>query len=177
MDRTVARRLVSDEGREALDLASVEADPDSLVAATRLRRHIDADLAAAVLDQISLRRRAVAKIGPAAASMLWTRDGLEQATRGDVSRWRADRLKDAGFTHVVDLGCACGADARACLDAGLEVTAVEVDPVTAELARHNLPEAQVMCADATAVFADVPKGANTVVMLSLIHISEPTRPY
>ena len=113
MDRTVARRLVSDEGREALDLASVEADPDSLVAATRLRRHIDADLAAAVLDQISLRRRAVAKIGPAAASMLWTRDGLEQATRGDVSRWRADRLKDAGFTHVVDLGCACGADARA----------------------------------------------------------------
>ena len=165
MDYTVARRLVSSEGRKALDLAGAEADPDSLLAATRLRRQIDGDLAAAVLDQISLRRRAVAKIGPVAASMLWTRDGLEQATRGDVSRWRAHRLKEAGFTHVVDLGCACGADARACLDAGLEVTAVEVDPVTAELARHNLPEAQVMCADATAVFADVPKGANTVVML------------
>ena len=165
MDYTVVRRLVSSEGRKALDLAGAEADPDSLLAATRLRRQIDGDLAAAVLDQISLRRRAVAKIGPVAASMLWTRDGLEQATRGDVSRWRAHRLKEAGFTHVVDLGCACGADARACLDAGLEVTAVEVDPVTAELARHNLPEAHVMCADAMAVFADFRAHGDTVVML------------
>ena len=165
MDYTVARRLVSSEGRKALDLAGAEADPDSLLAATRLRQQIDGDLAAAVLDQISLRRRAVAKIGPVAASMLWTRDGLEQATRGDVSRWRAHRLKEAGFTHVVDLGCACGADARACLDAGLEVTAVEVDPVTAELARHNLPEAHVMCADAMAVFADFRAHGDTVVML------------
>lgn len=81
----MARRLVSSEGRKALELASTEADPDSLSAATRLRRQIDADLAAAVLDQISLRRQAVAKLGPVTASMLWTRDGLEQATRGDVS--------------------------------------------------------------------------------------------
>ena len=102
----MARRLVSSEGRKALELASTEADPDSLSAATRLRRQIDADLAAAVLDQISLRRQAVAKLGPVAASMLWTRDGLEQATRGDVSRWRALRLNEAGFTHVIDLGCA-----------------------------------------------------------------------
>ena len=165
MDYTVARRLVSSEGRKALELAGAEADPDSLLAATRLRQQIDGDLAAAVLDQISLRRRAVAKIGPVAASMLWTRDGLEQATRGDVSRWRAHRLKEAGFTHVVDLGCACGADARACLDTGLEVTAAEIDPVTAELARHNLPEAHVMCADAMAVFADFRARGNTVVML------------
>ena len=163
----MARRLVSSEGRKALELASTEADPDSLSAATRLRRQIDADLAAAVLDQISLRRQAVAKLGPVAASMLWTRDGLEQATRGDVSRWRALRLNEAGFTHVIDLGCACGADARAYLDAGFEVTAVEVDPVTAELVRHNLPEAQVMCADATAVYGDLCEqvDSTTVVML------------
>lgn len=167
MNHTVACRLASSEGRRALELASAEADPDSLSAASRVRRHVDADLAAAVLDQISLRRRAVAKIGPVGASMLWTRDGLEQATRADVSRWRARRIKEAGFSHVLDLGCGCGADARACLDAGLEVTAVEIDPATAELARRNLPEAQVICGDATAVLPRLrdQTGATTVVML------------
>ncbi|MDO4413171.1 SAM-dependent methyltransferase [Cutibacterium sp.] len=167
MDHTVARRLASDEGDEALSLAGAEADPDSLSAATRLRRHMDADLAAAALDQISLRRRAVDKIGPAGADMLWTRDGLEQATRGDVSRWRAQCLVSAGFTDVIDLGCACGADSRAYLDAGLRVTAVEIDSATAELARHNLPGARVLCANATEVvdnlLADAPD--TTVVMM------------
>lgn len=167
VDLTVARRLASDEGIDALDLADAESDPDSLSAATRLRRHMDADLAAAALDQISLRRRAVSKVGPVGADMLWTRDGLEQATRGDVSLWRAQCLVSAGFTDVVDLGCACGADSRACLDAGLRVTAVEIDPATAELARHNLPGVNVLCADAAEVVDDLLKDASdsTVVML------------
>ena len=167
VDLTVARRLASDEGIDALGLAGAESDPDSLSAATRLRRHMDADLAAAALDQISLRRRAVSKVGPVGADMLWTRDGLEQATRGDVSRWRAKCLVSAGFTDVVDLGCACGADSRAYLDAGLRVTAVEIDPATAELARHNLPGVNVLCADAADVVDDLLKDASdsTVVML------------
>ena len=49
MDYTVARRLVSSEGRKALDLAGAEADPDSLLAATRLRQQIDGDLAVLML--------------------------------------------------------------------------------------------------------------------------------
>ncbi|MGK2351413.1 THUMP-like domain-containing protein [Cutibacterium sp. V947] len=167
MDRTVARRLAGDEGIAALDLAGAEPDPDSLSAASRLRRHMNADLAAAALDQISLRRRSVSKVGPVGEDMLWTRDGLEQATRGDVSRWRAQCLVSAGFTNVIDLGCACGADSRAYLEAGLRVTAVEIDPATAELARHNLPGATVLCADAAEVAGDLLKDASdtTVVML------------
>ncbi|MCI1747444.1 MAG: class I SAM-dependent methyltransferase [Acidipropionibacterium sp.] len=159
MDPAVARRLVCPEGAEALSAAGAEKDPDSLGAADRMRRRFPADLAAAALDQISLRRRAAGKIGPAGAGMLWTRDGLEQATRGPVSAWRAARLRDAGVARVIDLGCACGADARACLDAGLEVTAVEIDPALAELARYNLPGAQVVCGDAEALAPELLAGA------------------
>lgn len=166
MDPDLARRLTSAEGAEALDAARAETDPDSLGAATRLRSRFDPDLAAAALDQASLRSRAVDKIGPAGAQMMWTRDGLEQATRGPVSAWRAVRLRQAGIRRVVDLGCACGADSRACLDAGLEVTAVEIDPAVAELARFNLPGARVLCGDVEALADELMAGAAaTAVML------------
>lgn len=155
MDVQVAQQLTSTPGAHALAAALDQPDPNSLAAATALRREFPADLAAAALDQAAMRRAAVRKIGDVATTMLWTRDGLEQATRGDVSRWRAERLKAAGIRHVIDLGCACGADSRACLDAGLQVSAVEIDPATAELARHNLPGAQVLCADATAVLDEL----------------------
>jgi hypothetical protein len=47
---------------------------------------------------------------------------------------------------VVDLGCGIGSDAMALAGAGLEVTAVEIDEVTAAIASYNLapfPNAQV----------------------------------
>ncbi len=167
MNPEVARLLVSDRGAEALEAARAEADPDSLAAADRLRRRFPADLSAAALDQVALQRRAGEKIGPAAEQMLWTRDGLEQATRGAVSRWRADILAAAGVRRVIDLGCACGADARACLDAGLEVTAVEIDPALAVLARHNLPGATVIDGDAETLAAGLLRGAGpgTAILL------------
>lgn len=165
MDADLARRLTSAEGSLAVAAAQNEADPDSLGAAERLRSRFDADMAAAALDQAALRRRAAGKIGPAGEQMLWTRDGLEQATRGPVSAWRAVRLADTGVRWVVDLGCACGADARACLDAGMAVTAVEIDPAVAELARHNLPGARVICGDAEALAGELPAGPDTAVML------------
>lgn len=167
MDPDLARRLTSTEGAEALDAALAEADPDSLGAAERLRSRFDPDLAAAALDQASLSSRAAGKIGPAGAHMRWTRDGLEQATRGPVSAWRAACLKDAGISRVIDLGCACGADSRACLDAGLEVTAVEIDPGIAELARANLPGARVICGDAEGLAPELLAGRapGTAVML------------
>lgn len=167
MDADLARRLASTEGSQAVAAAQAESDPDSLGAAERLRSRFDPDLAAAALDQAAMRRRAMAKIGPAGEQMLWTRDGLEQATRGAVSAWRADRLVAAGVRRVVDLGCACGADSRACLDAGLDVTAVEIDPGIAELARYNLPGARVLCGDAESIAPDLLEraGPDTAVML------------
>ncbi|MDO4718964.1 MAG: SAM-dependent methyltransferase [Propionibacteriaceae bacterium] len=153
-----ARWLVSDQGRELL---GCDLDPDSLADASRLRRSMDAERAAAVMGQVALRRKAVTKFGSAAAGLFFTPAGLEQASRPDVARWRARRFASTGAGRVVDLGCGLGTDALALLSAGIEVRAVEIDPVTAVFAEANLG-IPVTVADATqvpvgvgeAVFAD-----------------------
>ena len=156
MDAELARWLVSADAEPALAEASGQPDPGSLAAATALRRHWPADQAAAVLGQTALRRRAVAKFGERAAALFLTPDGLEQATRAEVARWRAARFTQAGVREVVDLGCGIGADALAFADAGIAVTAVEADPATAVLAGANLGErARVLCGDAVALASGV----------------------
>ncbi|MGI3781311.1 MAG: THUMP-like domain-containing protein, partial [Janthinobacterium lividum] len=50
----------------------------------------------------------------------------------------AHRFVASGVRRVVDLGCGVGTDASAFVRAGLQVVAVERDPVTADVARANL---------------------------------------
>lgn len=138
MDAADARWLVGPEAANELARAAGEPDPESLAAAERLRRRLPPGRAAAVAAQVALRRRARTKFGDRADQLFFTADGLEQATRPRVAQWRAGRLRASGVRRVVDLGCGIGADALACLDAGLEVTAVEADGVTAILAGANL---------------------------------------
>jgi SAM-dependent methyltransferase len=123
---------------DALAAAEKEVDPSSLAAATRLRARFGADLAAAAASQVVLRRQARTKFGGAAARMIFTRDGLEQATRPEVASYHARYFVTAGVRRVVDLGCGIGADALAFTAAGLDVTAVEIDSATAAAARANL---------------------------------------
>ncbi|MDN5725748.1 MAG: class I SAM-dependent methyltransferase [Propionibacteriales bacterium] len=157
MDLATAERLVGPEGAAALELAAAQPDPGSLTAATRLRNAHDADLAAAALGQVALRRKAVTKFGAEVGELFLTADGLEQASRPIVSQWRAEQFVDRGAERVVDLGCGIGADAMAMARTGLEVVAVELDPVTAVLARANLQPlgVEVRCADATEVAGDL----------------------
>ncbi|GIJ44739.1 methyltransferase [Virgisporangium aliadipatigenens] len=149
----------------ALDAAVALGDRDPVQAVTALRAQGFApEVAAAALTQASLRRRAVGKFGPLAASLFFTRTALEQATRWIVARHRAARLSSAGAHTVADLGCGIGADSLAFARAGLAVHAVEADPETAALARANLRglPATVVVGDAAgfdlstvdAVFAD-----------------------
>ena len=114
-----------------------EAAPSSLKAGERLRARFPADDVAWALTQVTLRRRGAAKFARA-DEMLFTPDGLEQASREEVTRWRAQRFAEAGVQEVWDLGCGIGADAMAFADAGLYVVAVELDPETAAVAKHNL---------------------------------------
>ena len=112
------------------------------------------DLVAAALTQQRLRARAAAKFGPFASTMLFTPDGLEQATRLAVAAHHAARYQRAGTTRVADLGCGIGGDALALAGLGLGVLAVERDETTAALATVNLmrfPEVTVRCADAREV--------------------------
>jgi SAM-dependent methyltransferase len=131
---------------------------DRLAAATAMRAAgFSPELTSAALTQATLRRRAEAKFGADAARLLFTRTGLEQATRAVVARRRAARLAASGATRVADLGCGLGADAIAFARAGLSVYAVDADPVTAELAAANAAalgladRITVACADATTV--------------------------
>ncbi len=170
MDPLIARALTTDAGDAALAVAGDMADPDSLAAAERMRRQFPAELSAAALTQIGLRRRARVKVGARADSMLWTPDGVEQATRGEVSAWRARRMTDAGVTRVVDIGCGCGADALAFIDAGLAVSAVEIDEATAILARFNLARAaqaagasvEVICGDGVELVDELTRAPDRV---------------
>ena len=138
MDAEDARWLVGADAAAELARLADEPDPSSLAAGERLRRRLPPGRAAAVSSQVALRRRAVAKFGDRAARLFFTPDGLEQASRPEVARWRADRFAAAGVRRVVDLGCGIGTDALALVERGVPVDAVERDPVTAVLAAANL---------------------------------------
>ena len=66
--------------------------------------------------------------------MLFTPDGLEQATRLEVAAQHANRFRTAGIHTVYDLGCGIGADAMAMAGLDLRVRAVDADEVTAAIA-------------------------------------------
>lgn len=96
------------------------------------------ELVSAVVGQAHLRAKATAKFGGFAERMLFTRAGLEQATRLAVAVRHAARMRQSGVKRVADLGCGIGGDSLAFAGAGLEVRAVDADEVTSAIAAYNL---------------------------------------
>ena len=142
--------LTGPQAREAIADAQGLVGGDPLADAAALRRRhpeLTPDHASQALAQASLRRLAAERYG-ITEPLLWTRDGLEQATRPEVAAHRAAQLARAGARRVLDLTAGLGSDTRAMLAAGLQVTAIERDPVIAELLRANAPGADILCADA-----------------------------
>ncbi|GIU54868.1 class I SAM-dependent methyltransferase [Arthrobacter sp. NicSoilC12] len=112
------------------------------------------ELVSAALTQSRLRTKAEAKFGEFARQMIFTKAGLEQATRLTVAARHAQRFAEAGIGHVADLGCGLGADTMALASLDLTVTAVEMDEATAACATMNLipfRNATVVHSDATSV--------------------------
>lgn len=105
----------------------------------KLRSEIEnRDLIAAALTQTELRAKAFAKFGELSPKFLFTQAGLEQASRLQASELHANRFVLAGCKSVADLGSGLGAESLAFQRSGLRVRAIEIDPLTAQFARHNL---------------------------------------
>ena len=114
-----------------------KADVVKLVSALRAEGYAPG-LVAAVLTQAKLRRRARKKFGDFTDGMLFTEDGLEQASRLQAAALHAGRFRGAGIKQVADLGCGLGAESMAMGAIELNVRAFEIDEITAALAVFNL---------------------------------------
>jgi len=148
MDLTSIALLVGGEGWGLLESLPPYDASGELALQTRLRSAgFSPEVVSAALTQSRLRARGRDKFGTFADGMLFTPDGLEQATRLEVAARHASRYLRAEVRAVHDLGCGIGADAMALAGLDLAVRAVDSDEVTAVAAGVNLrhwPEAQVV---------------------------------
>ena len=139
MDIDEARAATSPEGLALLrELPPYRADAALALGSSLREAGAPASLAAAVMTQARLRERARGKFGEFADGMLFTPDGLEQATRLAVAALHAERFRSAGIDRVADLTAGIGADAMAMSAIGIAVMAFETDEATAIIADHNL---------------------------------------
>ena len=136
-------------------VASAKSHSDPLIAIPALRSEftgIDPLLISLAFSQAQLQLRLESRWGTSAAGLFLTNDGISQATRPEVARYRADFIanKFGATAHVLDLTCGLGFDSREFARSGLQVTAVEIDPEVAMYAQHNLSAfgVAVHCADA-----------------------------
>jgi len=161
MDLAAVEKLVSGEGWGLLQSLPPYDESSAMALGDRLRAAgFDPDLVAAALTQSRLRAKARDKFGEFASGMMFTADGLEQATRLEVAARHAARFRDAGVRHVHDLGCGIGSDAMAAAGLDLQVTALDADEVTAAVAGVNLrhwPSARTLVARVED--AELPSGA------------------
>lgn len=154
MDRNEFAKLFTPEALALLNSIGdldAKADVVKLVSALRAEGY-DAGLVAAVLSQAKLRRRARKKFGDFTDGMLFTEDGLEQASRLQAAALHAGRFRGAGISEVADLGCGIGAESLAMAAIDLNVKAFEIDEITAAIAVFNLgafDNAEVAQADIT----------------------------
>jgi len=145
--------LLSPEGQALI--RSAREYSDSLTAIPTLRKQFSEmppDLISLAFSQAQLQHRLEARWGTSAADLLLTDEGISQATRPEVARYRAEFIaKNFGaHAHVLDLTCGLGFDSLEFARCGLRVTGVEIDPEIVEYARHNLSsfDVEVHCADA-----------------------------
>ena len=133
------RLLFGEEGQRLLASLPPYDPAGELALQTTLRdAGFDPRLVAAALTQSALRAKATDKFGPFAEQMLFTADGLEQATRLPVAARHASRFLRAEVRVVHDLGCGIGSDAMGLAGLDVAVRAVDSDPGTAAVAAYNL---------------------------------------
>lgn len=145
--------LRSRHGAKALaNVSSLALSPASMIADVDETKSRYAPREAALIETVRCRRRARAKLRDA-DDLLFTDDALQQATPTSVAAVRAAEIA-ARFpgAAVADVTCSIGAELRE-LVARSDISAVvggDVDPVRLAMARHNVPGATLVRADALA---------------------------
>lgn len=145
------QRLAADPDAQA---AACRVDARDPAAIARLRRSLDADLAAAALELAEARRKAASKFD--VAEGLWCDvAGVEQASSGQVAAWKARRVAEVLGPDgcVLDICCGIGGDAMALAAAGLRVTAIDLDERRAWMAARNA-RCESLVADAESLALD-----------------------
>lgn len=139
VDIQTVRWLASPEGHAHLHGLPEYTEAEAVTVTGRLRREgLTAEQAAGLMTQKRLQGRARDKFGEFAEGMLFTPDGLEQASRLEVAATHAGRYAAASLATVHDLGCGIGSDAMAMSALGVTVHGVDADPLTAAIADVNL---------------------------------------
>jgi len=117
--------------------AAAATDPTRVASVTRLRQHHPATHVAAALLLTQARCKAQVKFPNDASRLLADPSGVEQASSMAVAHYKAQRFKKAGILCVADLCCGIGGDAMALTRLGLEVLAVDRDPLRAWMTAQN----------------------------------------
>ena len=131
--------LLSRDGSDSLGVADLLALTDGTLLADLPRVRAVAGMhAAAVVETIRLRRRALTKLPDRAAEWLFTDEALQQASPWPVALHRARRLLGAGL-GVHDITCSIGTDLAALHQLAPDVTVLgsDLDAVRLRMAAHN----------------------------------------
>ncbi len=138
MDQAQWQFLLSADGQRLLaETAETPiTDENHLQIASRLRKQIDPQLAAAIVETVWLRQGATGKFSRA-NQMYFTRSALEQSSSELISTYRAHRFFEAGHNLIADLGCGIGGDALA-LTGTANVLGIDLDWMRLAMARENV---------------------------------------
>ncbi len=135
MNIETAEFLASSQGLQLLAEAA-ESGAETFKLAALLRSRTTPELAAAISSMLQLRKKAETKF-TAAAKMLFTRSGLEQASAEQISQYRTTRFTTSGIRSIADLCCGIGGDSVS-FSEKLNVTGIDLDPARLIFARHNI---------------------------------------
>jgi SAM-dependent methyltransferase len=157
--------LTSAQGQELIAEAKSATDP--LIAIPALRKKhpdIDPNLISEALSQAQLQNRLAQRWNVDTANLILSEDGIMQATRPAASSYRAELVvsRFGQGAHVLDLTCGLGFDSLAFAKAGLQVTALEINPEIAAAARFNLRQTSCDVITADCLTFEIPESVDVV---------------
>lgn len=148
-------RVVADDA--ALLTRAAAVNPSDVSEIATLRKHYPAEVVSAALSMTEARAKAISKFGERGKTLITDASGVEQASSAQVAAYKAKRIREqlGDGTAIADLCCGIGGDSMAFVDAGLDVLAVDHDPLRAWMVKRNCGGSiKSVCADVGALALD-----------------------